>query len=185
MVWLWRAQAHQPAPDVAAVENAVREGVRIGFERTNEQDVAFGMRQLADISVKALSPAINDPYTAIQSLEHLSVVLATLAARPLGSQVLADDGRDRVVLHGRDLEYYVELATGQIRRYGRDEPRVLQALLRTLHRVGYFSRDDAGRAVVARHVGLVIEAAQGGVVQPTDLRPIVEHGEAVLREVTR
>ncbi|GAA4346355.1 DUF2254 domain-containing protein [Angustibacter luteus] len=185
MVWLWRVTAGDAAPDVAAVQDAVHECVRIGFERTTEQDVAFGMRQLADISVKALSPAINDPYTAIQSLEHISVVLATLAARPLGSQVLGDDGRDRVVLHGRDLEYYVELATGQIRRYGRDEPRVLQALLRTLHRAGYFCRDDAGRDVVARHVRLVIEAARDGVVQATDLAPVVAHGEAVLREVTR
>ena len=61
---------------------------------------------------------------------------------------------------------------------------MLRALLRTLHRTGYFCRDDAGRAVVARHVRLVVEAAQGGVVQPADLAPVLEHAEAVLREVT-
>ena len=41
--------------------------IRIGFERTLEQDVAFGIRQQIDIACKALSPAINDPYTAVQA----------------------------------------------------------------------------------------------------------------------
>ncbi|WP_426561974.1 DUF2254 domain-containing protein [Angustibacter sp. McL0619] len=186
LAWLWRPTADDPTPDPAAVAGAVQDAVRIGFERTAEQDVAFGIRQLADVAVKALSPAVNDPYTGIQALEHISVVLTALASRSLGSQLVPDDsGALRVVLRGRDLEYLVELATGQIRRYGRDEPRVLQALLRTLRRTGYFCRDDEGRAVVARHVRLVIEAARTNVGQQGDLAPVIEHGEAVLRDLTR
>jgi uncharacterized membrane protein len=77
----WRAASGQEPPDPEPVRAVLRNVVRIGFERTAEQDVAFGVRQLADIAVKALSPAINDPYTAIQSLEHLGVVLAVLARR--------------------------------------------------------------------------------------------------------
>lgn len=57
------------------------DSVRIGYERTMEQDVAFGIRQLADIASKALSPAINDPYTAVQAVDHLSVLLAALALK--------------------------------------------------------------------------------------------------------
>jgi uncharacterized membrane protein len=186
LVWLWRRSGDEVRPDLSSLTGPVHDTVRIGFERTAEQDVAFGIRQLADIAVKALSPAVNDPYTGIQALEHISVLLTAMAARPLGCQLLRDDsGTLRVVLHGRDLEYVVELATGQIRRYGRDEPRVLQALLRTLRRTGYFCRDDEGRAVVARHVRLVIEAARTNVGQQGDLTPVIEHGEAVLRELTR
>jgi uncharacterized membrane protein len=184
LAWLWRNTSGDAAPDPAALAGPVHDTVRIGFERTAEQDVAFGIRQLADIAVKALSPAVNDPYTGIQALEHVSVLLTALAARPLGSQLITDQaGQLRVVLHGRDLEYIVELGTGQIRRYGHDEPRVLSALLRTLRRTGLFCRDDAGRAVVERHVRLVIEAAQAGVAQEGDLRPVVTLGETVLREL--
>src|SRR5262249_61819667 len=111
-----------PEPIVFAY--VVSEGFRIGYERTSEQDVAFGIRQLADIAVKALSPAVNDPYTGMQALEHISVVLAALAPRPLGNLLLHDpDGQPRVAVPGRDFSYYVDLATGQIRRYGRSRPR--------------------------------------------------------------
>src|SRR6266545_2840825 len=87
---IWRSSPEQPAPDPAIVQGVLRYAVRIGRERTAEQDVAFGIRQLADIAVKALSPAINDPYTSIQCLEHLGVVLANLVRRPLGGQQVLD-----------------------------------------------------------------------------------------------
>jgi uncharacterized membrane protein len=185
LVWVWRSSPEQPPPNPAVFATAARDAVRIGFERTAEQDVAFGVRQLADIAVKALSPAINDPYTSIQSLEHISVLLAALAKRELGSQLIRDgDGTLRVILHGRDLAYFLELSTGQIRRYGKAEPRVMRALLRVLRSTGQFCRDDEGRALVAGHVRLVMEAAEAGIEQRADLEPVLEHGERVLAEVT-
>ncbi len=55
--------------------------MRIGFERTLEQDAAFGIRQLVDVACKALSPAVNDPYTAVQAVDHLSVIFCALLDR--------------------------------------------------------------------------------------------------------
>jgi uncharacterized membrane protein len=133
-----------------------------------------GVRQLADIAVKALSPAINDPYTAIQALEHLGVLLANLARRPLGTQRLRDHaGTIRVVVPGRDLSYYLDLATGQIRRYGCAEPRVDRALLRVLATTGTFCHDRADRR-------LVVEDAERTVAQPADLEPVRAHAAIVL-----
>ena len=60
--------------------------VEIGFERTLQQDITFGMRQLVDVACKALSPAINDPY-AVQAVDHLSVIFCAMATRPLGDDV--------------------------------------------------------------------------------------------------
>lgn len=59
--------------------------VDIGVERTTEQDLGFGLRQLADIAVHALSPAVNDPTTALQALDHIQVLLTELAQRPSAS----------------------------------------------------------------------------------------------------
>ena len=183
LVWVWRDESG-PAPDAGAFFHAAHDAVRIGFERTAEQDVAFGIRQLTDVACKALSPAINDPYTAIQALEHTSGVLTALVQRPLGSHVLTDDdGTTRVTVHGRDLEYFIELALGQIRRYGKHEPRVMRALFRVLRTLGRACIDDHGRDVIARHVRLTLEAASDGIEQPGDLAPVVEHGEAVLSEL--
>jgi len=184
LLWVWRASPEQPPPELDGFRSAARDAVRIGFERTAEQDVAFGVRQLADIGVKALSPAINDPYTSIQAIEHLSVVLASLAGRRLGNQVLRDPGGVvRVVVPGRDLAYYLDLACGQVRRYGQAEPRVVRALLRILHSTGQFCRDDVGRSLVAQQVRLVLEDAERSIRQPLDFDPVREHGERVLRDV--
>ena len=112
-------------------------GVRLGFERTAEQDVAFGVRQLADIASKALSPAVNDPYTAVQAVDHLSVILAALATKPLGNQILTDgDGTPRVHIPARDWAYFIDLGLGQVRRFGHTEPRVVLALLRVARDLG-------------------------------------------------
>jgi uncharacterized membrane protein len=182
---VWRSSPEQAPPHVADVRAAVRRAVRIGNERTMEQDVAFGVRQLADIASKALSPGINDPYTAVQALQHLSVVLGSLAGRRLGNQLLRDDkGTVRVAVPHRDLGYLLDLAFGQIRRYGAAEPRVVEALLRALRTTGRFCPDDASRALVADQVRLVLSDAETCIRQAADLAPVRQHADRVLREVT-
>src|SRR5262249_5933354 len=56
----------------------------VGAERTMFQDVAFGLRQLVDIAIRALSPAVNDPTTAVQSLDRVHIIMCQLASLPLG-----------------------------------------------------------------------------------------------------
>jgi uncharacterized membrane protein len=184
LLWLCPPSSGAASPDPSTFRAALPAAVRVGFERTAEQDVAFGIRQLADIAVKALSPAINDPYTAIQSLEHLGVLLATLVGRPLGNQRVYDDaGVLRVIAPGRDLSYYLELATGQIRRYGCAEPRVDRALLRVLATTGRFCHNPEDRVLIAEHVQLVVEDAERTIPQPADMAPVRAHADLVLREL--
>jgi len=183
LIQVWR-EPPGPPPNLDRLTGAARDTIRIGFERTGEQDVAFGIRQLADIAVKALSPAINDPYTAIQAIDHLSVLLASLAGRPLGNQFLRDStGALRVVVPGRDLGEYLDLACGQIRRYGQGAPRVVLALLRILQSTGQFCADDAGRRLVAAQVELVLDDAERAIAQPADLVVVREQGAQVLAEL--
>ena len=185
LVSVWRSSPEQSPPDVTALRAAVHRTVRLGSERTMEQDVALGVRQLADIASKALSPAINDPYTAVQAIQHLSVLLGSLTERRLGAQLLHDDaGTLRVAVPHRDLGYFLDLAFGQIRRYGAGEPRVVEALLRALRTTGRFCRDDASRALVADQVRLVLADAETSIRQPADLAPVRDHAGRVLREVT-
>jgi uncharacterized membrane protein len=184
LLWLWTASPDTPAPDPATFREALHAAVRLGYERTAEQDVAFGVRQLADIAVKALSPAINDPYTAIQALEHLGVLLANLVSRPLGDLRFYDPaGTLRVVAPGRDLAYYLDLATGQIRRYGCAEPRVDRALLRVLSTTGRFCHDPVDRALIAGHVRLVVDDAKRTIQQQADLEPVRAHAALVLDQL--
>jgi uncharacterized membrane protein len=131
--------------------------LELGYERTSEQDSALGLRQLTDIAVKALSPGINDPVTAVHAVGYSTDLLVHLHGKRLGPRVHGDaQGQARVVLPDRDHRYYLDLACGQIRRYGRREPTVLAALLRLLRDVALSVRDEEQAEEVRHQVRLVI-----------------------------
>jgi uncharacterized membrane protein len=69
---MWPPSATDPAHDAQTFSSALDGVIKIGFERTLQQDITFGMRQLVDVACKALSPAVNDPYTAVQAIDHLA-----------------------------------------------------------------------------------------------------------------
>lgn len=64
---------------------ALRYTVSVGVERTFHQDLGLGLRQLSDIALRALSPAVNDPTTAVQCLDRIVQILAVVVRRPLGA----------------------------------------------------------------------------------------------------
>ncbi|HEX5428353.1 MAG TPA: DUF2254 domain-containing protein [Pedococcus sp.] len=189
LAWVWPDQANCSVatapgqPTLDALRGALSHGVRLGFERTAEQDAAFGVRQLADVASKALSPAINDPYTAVQAVDHLSVVLASLAQRTLGPVTVTDaSGVPRVHVPARDWEYFVDLGLGQVRRYGHTEPRVVLALFRVARDIATFC-DSEQRAAVRRYVEVLLDDVGRDIVQPADRDPLLERGRALLLEL--
>jgi uncharacterized membrane protein len=150
--------------DVDGLADGLEAAVDLGPERTEEQDVAFGFRQLVDIAVKAISPAVNDPTTAAESLGYCADLLVLLQSRRLGPQVKRDDdGSPRVVLPDRDHRYYLDLACAQVRRFGSSEPTVLTALLRLLRDCAVSVRDDTQREALEHQLRLVLDAVPDGM----------------------
>ncbi len=177
----WRASAELPSPDPRALADAVHRGVRIGYERTLQQDVRFGMRQLVDIALRALSPAVNDPYTGIQAIHRLTVVLCALAVTPLDDYVAARrDGSPGVVVKMPSFADYVDLACGLIRRYGASEPTVTAALLRMLQDVQAMVTDPGRRQVLQAEARLVLSDAERATAQAADLRQVRVQAAALL-----
>lgn len=93
----------------------IRTLIDLGKERSMEQDVAFGLRQLVDIAVKAISPAINDPTTAIQALDQIHDVLKRLASRPLPERRVYDGV---LSVHPPTWHGLVNLGLNEIRHFG-------------------------------------------------------------------
>jgi uncharacterized membrane protein len=146
------------------VSDAVRAALVLGYERTLEQDAAFGLRLLEDIAVKAVSPAVNDPVTAATAVGHMADLLVRIAGRRLGPTLHEDGtGVGRVVVPDRDLRYYLDLCCGQLRRFGAAEPTVLMAVLRMLRDVAVACRDVEQRHEVARAAQLTAEELSDGV----------------------
>jgi len=117
-------------PDPARVTDLVA----LGAERTIEQDPAFGLRILVDIAIRALSPAVNDPTTAVQVINYIEWLLHTIGSTSLpGRYVLADHrGRPRLVVPGRNWENYLQLAVCEIRDYGSSSVQICRRLLAML-----------------------------------------------------
>jgi uncharacterized membrane protein len=178
LAWIWTGTPDGALPEVDSVAAKLTAAVRVGFERTLEQDPGFGLRQLIDTACKALSPAVNDPYTAIQAIDHLTVLFAALAARPLSHQVLhAPGGTITVVIPGQSFATLLAVAVGLIRRYGASEPTVIHALLRLLSVALSTTGHTPDRwAAIQAEAELLIADAERDVAQPADL-PIV-HLEA-------
>ncbi len=178
---VWRSTSGDG--DLEGFGDRVRACVVLAYERTIEQDAAFGFRQLTDVAVKALSPGINDPVTAAHCVGHMADLLVLLTGRRLGP-TLHEDGRGvgRAVVPDRDFRYYLDLVCGQIRRYGDREPTVLVALLRMLRDVAVASRDGDQRAEVSRQVRLIVDElpASLSVVDADSVRDLARRVEAAL-----
>jgi len=101
----------------------------IGGERSFFQDPAFGFRQLVDVAIRALSPAVNDPTTGVQAIDRLSDLLAITGSRldPTGLRV-DSTGTVRVKRKLRDFEGLLVLSLTEVIRYGADAPQVVRRL---------------------------------------------------------
>ncbi|MFF0311121.1 DUF2254 domain-containing protein [Streptosporangium sp. NPDC004379] len=149
---------------VGALSGRVAEAVGTGYERTAAQDVAFGLRQIVDVALKALSPGINDPTTAVHALGHVAALVCDLARRDLGPRLLRDDsGRVRVVLRRPGFPMLLDLAITQPRRYGTGDPEVLARLFTMLREVAWSThRPEHHRAVADQLVRLCTTADTQG-----------------------
>lgn len=165
-------------------DDAVGAALTLGAERTAQQDVGFGIRQLVDIALRALSPGINDPTTAIDAVGHIGDVLIVMSQRRLGARTwVDDDGVARVHLAGPSLAQHLELACGQIRRAAADLPEVMVALIDVLAALGAACDDVTRREAVLRELAAIDVATDRditGVRERLDVRDRLTAARAAL-----
>jgi uncharacterized membrane protein len=162
------------APDDPEVlDRAVRAAVSTGDTRTMQQDVSFGLRQLADVALKALSPGINDPTTAQDAIFHSAAVLAELLHRDPPGLPGPDEVRGRVVLVQQPThDDLVRLAFDETRRAAAPHPTVaiylleaLRLLDESLFAAGLLDR----RRALCEQADLVLAGAERADLLPDDL----------------
>ena len=110
-------------------ERRLRRYVALGDERTVDDDPAFALRMLVDVAIKALSPAVNDPTTAVQSLDRIEDLLRYAAAKQLSVGVVVDArGTARLVYPTPTWEDLVQLALDEIRAFGAGQYQVTRRM---------------------------------------------------------
>ena len=110
-------------------ENILASSIDFGIERTLDQDPTFAFRIILDIALKALSPAINDPTTAVLAIDQLHRLLRSVGKRDLRTDNITDElGKLRVIVRTPNWEDFVILACTELRRYGADSIQVVRRL---------------------------------------------------------
>ena len=134
----------------------------IGNQRTVEQDATFGIRQIVDIAIKALSPGVNDTSTAIICVDHLGALLAFLGERSLGSRLRSDAAENRIMLIASRPVYadYITTAFDQIRISGAANVAILLRLLVALETALQRTGAPARRQVLHQQCELIGEVAE-------------------------
>jgi uncharacterized membrane protein len=121
-----------------------------GPSRTLQQDIEFGVLQIVDIALKAISPAVNDPSTAISCVDQLSRIMIRFAAREPPDEVLYDPpGTGRAIIHWIGFERLLDSAFDQIRLYSKTDIAVSLRLLRALTDIAGTTPDPGYRRTLA------------------------------------
>jgi uncharacterized membrane protein len=156
------------ALDESATE-MVRDAFQLGTERTLVQDLFFGVRQLTDIALKAISPAVNDPSTAVNSIDALATLLnKMIRLEPISPYRCDAAGHLRVIAPGPTFEATLDLAFTQIRQYAASDFACTLRLIEVCGELAYATRRPAYQTALWRHVRMVAHSANQNFVQPGD-----------------
>lgn len=153
----------------------------VGQQRTPEQDAEFAIHQLVEIALRALSPGINDPFTAITCVDQLGSALCRLTDRAFPSTYqYDDDGKLRVIANPLTFEGVTNAAFDQIRQFGRTSVAVTIRLLETLKTVAEHARNTEQREAVLRQAGMIARASMASLPEKNDKDDVQQRYQALL-----
>ncbi|MEU4497856.1 DUF2254 domain-containing protein [Streptomyces sp. NPDC023998] len=148
--------------------SALRYTVSVGVERTFLQDLGFGLRQLSDIALRALSPAVNDPTTAVQCLDRIVQFLSVMARKPLGAVHYRDHkGAVRLVQDVPEWTDLVDLALAEVRLHSTGNPQVSRRLIAGIDDLLLLVPEER-KDPLLRHRALLVQAVARAVPEAAE-----------------
>jgi uncharacterized membrane protein len=158
-----------PGDAVNEVSQALFRAHIVGPNRTLIQDPAFAIDQLVEVAIRALSPAVNDTFTALNCIDWLGDCLCVAARRPLPKGVYRDaQGTIRLVEPAITLDFLVKRASDKIRQAGRGMPAILIRQLENLRRVTLALPEDAPREAIARQAEMILLSSEETIPEASD-----------------
>ncbi len=144
------------------IQKQIHQAFILGRERTEQQDIEFPINQLVEIALRALSPSLNDPFTAIRCIDHLSDGLARLAQTDFPSPYRYD-GFDnlRVIAYPVTFAGLTDAAFNQIRQNCSNDVAVTVRLLESIAVIAEYTENDRDKKSLRRHADLILKGSQG------------------------
>ncbi len=175
-----------PQGEAQQVERALARAHVTGPHRTLMQDPVFAIDQLVEIAIRALSPAVNDTFTALTCLDWLSAGLSQISRRELAENVYRDEeGRIRLIGAKWSYERIVDRVYDKIRQASRGMPAVLIRLLDNIAVVAMSTTSQSQRDILLRQANMVLRNANDSVGEDIDLADIRASYERAHRCLTQ
>ncbi|WP_442948082.1 DUF2254 domain-containing protein [Nostoc sp.] len=157
----------------------------LGRERTAFQDVEFSIKQLVEIAIRAISPAVNDPFTAIRCIDQLSVALCRLTQGEFPSPYCYDDNNQlRLIADQVTFAGLVDDAFHQIRQYARQEVAVTIRLLEAIATIAEYTRNKNNHAALLRHANMIKRGSQD-LLEKLDREDVEVRYQVVLQRLAK
>jgi uncharacterized membrane protein len=164
--------------------SALRDTVIVGDTRTSEDDIEFSIRQLVEVALRALSPAINDPFTAMAVVDWLGAALTRLATHDWPPRHRYDaTGALRIVAQVPTFGGVTHTIFSRIRHYGGSSPVVLNRLLEAVTAFGPHVTDPADQEIVRDETEAVLRMGRKLIVSEADLRELEKRHAAALAAI--
>lgn len=145
----------------------------LGSKRTNQQDLEFSINQLVEIAVRALSPGINDPFTAVRCIDQIGATLCRLARRDIPSPYRHDDQNQlRLSMPSLTFDDVTDAAFNQIRQNGRSSVAVTIRLLEAIAVIAPFTYRFADRAALRRQAQMIERGSRDAIAEDLDRQDI-------------
>ncbi|MBW4563853.1 MAG: DUF2254 domain-containing protein [Mojavia pulchra JT2-VF2] len=155
----------------------------IGKERTEQQDVEFPIVQLVEIALRALSPAVNDPFTAIRCIDQLRAGFCHLVQRSFPSPYRYDNNKLRVIVESVKFAELTDAAFNQIRQYGCSDVAVTSRLLEAIAAIATYTKNSKYQAVLRHHAEIILQNSREGLSQEQDRKDVEERYYQVIKNL--
>ncbi|MDN3311380.1 DUF2254 domain-containing protein [Microbacterium oryzae] len=186
LAFWWSDGRDDAEADAEATAQALRRAFTIGYERNAVEDVGYGVQQIVDIALRALSPGVNDPVTAVHALGHLTAVTARrieMARPPAG--VSGPDGSLRVVTLPRTVKQDIDAALTPLRHYGAGDPSLVARFLQSCLELSCLCDDPSARSALLGQLTALegqLRASTADPVQAADLLALTAETRRQMRE---
>jgi len=162
------------------LDNEIRNTFHLGNQRTPTQDVEYAVNQLTEMAVRAMSPAINDPFTAMTCLDYIGAGLALFVRQGAISPNIYDShGQLRLVFDPVTFDELLSAAFDMLRHASSDNANVLLHMLETINVISQETKSPDAREKLLRHVTLIQGESQAGSLVEADRQSIRQSCEAL------
>lgn len=172
--------AHEPLEDDAM--ERIQQQFLVGKKRTSQQDMEFSIHQMVEIASRALSPGVNDPYTAIACIDNLTATMAHLSQVKFPSKYRYDDeDQHRVVADTLDFEGMLDASFNQIRQFSEGSTAVIIRLMEAMITIHEMARWERHKRAIIKHAQMILNVGERTIEEHNDLEDLKERSHRLLQ----